>query len=80
MARTSPPRPTPRTVALLGALSLAFLVYAVLAMGNPLVGLFSAAVLVAAYATWRFLLAVEAMGDGLQRIADVREAESGDER
>jgi len=75
MDRASPPRLTPRTVALLGTLSLAFLVYAVLAMGNPLVGLFPAVLLVAAYATWRFLLAVEAMGDGLQRIADALEGD-----
>jgi hypothetical protein len=65
----SRPRPSPRVVAPVLVVCSALLVYAVLALGNPLVGLFPFLLVVAGYFAWRFLLAVEAVGAGLQRIA-----------
>ena len=75
MVRSSPPRPTSRVVAPVVVLCLAFLVYAILALGNPLIGLLPFLLVVAGYFAWRFLLAVEAAGEGLQRIADALEDE-----
>lgn len=75
MDSDGPPRPSPRVVAAVGIACLAWLVYAILAMGNLLVGLFPVVVALVCYAGWRFLLAVEAMGDGLQRLAAARERE-----
>ena len=75
MDRPTPPRPSPRAVAAVGVVCLAWLVYAILAMGNPLVGLLPVLAALVAYTGWRFLLAVEAMADGLQRLAAARERE-----
>ncbi|MBP1986458.1 hypothetical protein [Halolamina salifodinae] len=75
MDRSTPPRPSPRIVAFVGVVCLAILVYAILALGNPLVGLFPAFAALVCYVGWRFLLAVEEMADGLQRLAAARERE-----
>lgn len=75
MDRPTPPQPSPRIVAFVGVVCLAILVYATLALGNPLVGVFPTVVALVCYGGWRFLLAVEAMADGLQRLAAARERE-----
>lgn len=75
MDQATPPRPSPRAVAAVAVVCLAILVYATLALGNPLVGLFPAFAALVCYVGWRFLLAVEGMADGLQRLAAVRERE-----
>lgn len=75
MNQSSPPRPSSQFIAIIGVFCLAFLVYAILAMGNPLVGLFPVFAAIVFYFWWRFLLAVETIADGLQRLATHHERE-----
>lgn len=75
MDRSTPPRPSPRVVATVGIVCLAILVYALLALGNPLLGLFPTVAAVVFYLGWRLLRAVEMIADGLQRLAAARERE-----
>ena len=73
--QSSPPRPSSQVVAIIGVFCLAFLVYAVLAIGNPLIGLFPVFAAIVFYFWWRFLLAFESIADSLQRLATERERE-----
>ena len=49
--------------------------YTILVQGSILLGLLPGLVLLAAYVLWRFLVALEAIADGVHRIADQRERE-----
>jgi len=75
MTGWSPPSPPAALVAGVAVLALAWLVYAVLVQGSFLLGLLPVLVLAALYVLWRFLVALEAVADGLHRIADEDERE-----
>jgi len=73
MSGWSPPSPSNALVAGIAVLGFAWLAYAVLIQGSILVGILPGALLVAVYVLWRFLVALEAIADGVHRIADQRE-------
>ena len=54
---------------------LPVLAYTVVIVGQILLGVLIGAVLGGVYLGWRFLVAVEAIADALQRIADQREGD-----
>ena len=71
----SPPS-VPRTALVTAAVLYAVvLVYLVLIRGTILLGLFPGLVAVVLYVVWRFLVALEAIADGVHRIADEHERE-----
>ena len=71
----SPPS-VPRTALVTAAVLYAVvLVYLVLIRGTILLGLFPGLVAVVLYVVWRFLAALEAVADGVHRIADEHERE-----
>ena len=71
----SPPS-VPRTALVTAAVLYAVvLVYLVLIRGTILLGLFPGVVAVVLYVVWRFLVALEAIADGVHRIADQHERE-----
>lgn len=78
MSGWSPPSPSNRTVALVGGLLLAVLLYALLVVQNVLLGLFPVVAVGAGYIAWRLLVAIEAIADGLQRLAAARERSTGE--
>jgi len=73
MSGWSPPSPSSRTVAVVGILLLAVLLYALLVAQQVLLGLFPVVAVGAGYVAWRLLLAIEAIADALQRLAAARE-------
>lgn len=73
MSGWSPPSPSNRTVAVVGILLLAVLLYALLIAQHVLLGLFPVVAVGAGYVAWRLLLAIEAIADALQRLATARE-------
>jgi hypothetical protein len=75
MSGWSPPSPSPVLLALAGVGFFVVLGYAVLVQGAILIGLLPGVLVVAAYVLWRFLVALEAVADGVHRIADQRERE-----
>jgi len=75
MSGWSPPAPSNALVAGVGVLLLLWLVYAILIQGSILIGLLPGTLIVAAYVVWRFLVALEAIADGVHRIADQREGD-----
>lgn len=75
MAGWSPPSPSQLVLATVALLGVAVLAYSVLIQGAVLIGLFPLALVVGGYVVWRFLVALEAIADGVHRIADQRERE-----
>ncbi|WP_436926890.1 hypothetical protein [Halosimplex amylolyticum] len=67
--------PSPHRVVLVGLVPAYAIVlaYAVLVQGSVLLGLLPGLVLVGAYFLWRLLVALEAIADGIHRLADQRE-------
>jgi fatty acid desaturase len=75
MANWSPPSVPRRWLAAAAAFSLLVFVYAVLILGQFLLGVLPTLLLGVLYVLWRFLAAVEAIADAQQRLADQRERE-----
>jgi hypothetical protein len=75
MSGWSPPAPSNALVAGAGVVLLSWLAYAILIQGAILIGLLPGTLVVAAYVLWRFLVALEAIADGVHRIADQREGD-----
>jgi len=75
MANWSPPSVPQRWLAAAAVLSVLVFVYAVLIVGQLLLGLLPTLLLGVVYVLWRFLAAVEAIADAQQRLADQRERE-----
>ena len=70
MTGWSPPSIPRRWLALVATLYAVVLAYAVLIQGSFLLGALPGVVAVATYVLWRFLVALEAIADGVHRIAD----------
>ena len=75
MSGWSPPAPSNALVSGIGVVLLLWLAYAVLIQASVLLGLLPGVFVVAAYVLWRFLVAIEAIADGVHRIADSREGD-----
>lgn len=73
MSGWSPPSPPVALLAGTTAVWLVLLVYAALVQGSILLGLLPGLGLAVLYVLWRFLVALEAIADGVHRIADARE-------
>lgn len=71
----SPPSISQGWLVGIGLLSVAWLGYSLLILSQLLLGLLPGIVIGALYILWRFLVAVEAIADALQRIAHQREQE-----
>lgn len=75
MSEWSPPS-VPRKWAIgIGLLYVFFLLYAVLAASNVLLGILPGLLILSFYVTWRFLVVLEAIAGSLQRIAQEKERE-----
>ncbi|QPV64300.1 hypothetical protein I7X12_06710 [Halosimplex litoreum] len=75
MSGWSPPSLSRELVAAFGAAYLLVIAYALLIQGAILLGLLPGILLVGAYLLWRIMGAVEAIADGIQRIAEQLERE-----
>ena len=73
MTGWSPPSPPRALLAGAAVVWLVLLAYAILIQGSILIGLLPGVLVVATYVIWRFLVALEAIADGVHRIADQRE-------
>ena len=73
MAGWSPPSIPREWLFGIGFLYVAFLAYAVLIAQQILLGVLVGLVIVSLYLGWRFLRAVEAIAEALQRLASERE-------
>jgi len=73
MTGWSPPTISRQWLIGIGTVYALLLAYVVLVLGELLVGLVPAFAFLSLYFAWRFLLAVEAIADALQRIARERE-------
>jgi len=73
MSGWSPPKLSRGVVAGFGVVSVLILAYALLIQGALLLGLLPVLFAGFGYLVWRILAAVEAIADGVQRIADDRE-------
>lgn len=74
MAGWSPPQVPREWLLGIGLVYVAFLAYSVLIAQQILFGVYIGVVAVSLYLGWRFLRAIEAIADALQRIARQREA------
>ena len=73
MSNWSPPS-VPRNWAIgIGLLYVLFLLYALLGVGNILLGVLPGLLLLFFYILWRFLVVLEAIAGSLQRIAQEKE-------
>jgi hypothetical protein len=70
-----PPSIPRRWLAAIVAVYAVVLAYAVLIQGSFLLGALPGVVVAATYVLWRFLVALEAIADGVHRIADGRDGE-----
>ncbi|MFC7134872.1 MULTISPECIES: hypothetical protein [Salinibaculum] len=76
MSGWSPPSIPRQWLVIIGVLYVPLLAYSLVVVQEVVVvGLFPAFILVSLYLLWRFLSAVEAIADALQRIARQREQE-----
>jgi hypothetical protein len=75
MSGWSPPSPPRAVLAGAAVVCAVFFLYMVLIQVEILLGVLPGVVLVATYVLWRFLVALEAIADGVHRIADSRESE-----
>jgi hypothetical protein len=75
MSGWSPPSPSRRTVAAIATGYVLIAAYSLVITAQLLLGvILPGVVLLGSYLLWRFLRAVEAIADALQRIADARES------
>jgi CHASE2 domain-containing sensor protein len=73
MSEWSPPELPRGVVAGVGVVSVLILAYALLIQGALLLGLLPVLLIGFGYLVWRVVAAVEAIADGVQRIADEQE-------
>ncbi|QLH81592.1 hypothetical protein [Halosimplex pelagicum] len=75
MSGWSPPSLPRELLAAFGAAYLLVIAYALLVQGAILLGVLPGVLLIGAYLLWRIMAAVEAIADGVQRIAEQMERE-----
>ena len=73
MSGWSPPAPPRALLAGTAVVWAVFFAYMVLIQASVLLGLLPGVLVVTTYVLWRFLVALEAIADGVHRIADQRE-------